>query len=169
MDDDPGPKGPRRRKLAKIGADIKRGMNRELYKHDNPWVHHVKMFAEKNNLAYGCALSDPKIKEGYIPGKYTRSHNIPKVHRCNSPERKERSHSPKRKHRKEKKDESKEAEKHLKFLNKISGGSYEARQAERKKGGGAFSTDFLNKLESRVKGAEYGKKYKVIKELVGKD
>jgi hypothetical protein len=33
----------------------------------NRWVEHVKEFARKNNISYGCALSDPNLKRGYIP------------------------------------------------------------------------------------------------------
>ena len=33
----------------------------------NRWVEHVKEFARKNNISYGCALSDPNLKKGYIP------------------------------------------------------------------------------------------------------
>jgi hypothetical protein len=34
---------------------------------ENRWVAHIKKFARDNNLSYGCAMSDPKIKDGYIP------------------------------------------------------------------------------------------------------
>ena len=29
------------------------------------WVEHIKDFAKRNNLTYGCALSDPKCSEEY--------------------------------------------------------------------------------------------------------
>lgn len=32
----------------------------------NSWIEHVKAFAKKNNMTYGCALSDPKVKVGYV-------------------------------------------------------------------------------------------------------
>jgi hypothetical protein len=32
----------------------------------NAWVEHVRKFAAKNGLTYAAALSDPKIKEGYV-------------------------------------------------------------------------------------------------------
>jgi hypothetical protein len=31
----------------------------------NPWVEHVRRFARENNMTYGCALSDARIKDGY--------------------------------------------------------------------------------------------------------
>jgi hypothetical protein len=31
----------------------------------NPWVTHIKDFARKNGLSYGCALSNAKCKETY--------------------------------------------------------------------------------------------------------
>ena len=78
-DEDLGPKGPRRRHVAKIGADIKRGMKMKKYKHDNPWIHHVRLFADKNGMTYGCALSNPHIKEGYKAGQYTAEKHVPTV------------------------------------------------------------------------------------------
>jgi colicin import membrane protein len=33
----------------------------------NKWVEHVKKFARDNNLTYGCALSDPNLRKGYVP------------------------------------------------------------------------------------------------------
>lgn len=35
----------------------------------NAWVEHIRAFAKKHNLSYGCALSDPKCKETYRSGK----------------------------------------------------------------------------------------------------
>ena len=35
----------------------------------NKWVEHVKKYAKDNNMTYGCALSDPKMKESYIKVK----------------------------------------------------------------------------------------------------
>jgi len=29
------------------------------------WTEHVKEYAKKNNISYGCAMSDPKMKEAY--------------------------------------------------------------------------------------------------------
>ena len=31
----------------------------------NKWSNHVKEFAKKHGLTYGCAMSDPRIKDGY--------------------------------------------------------------------------------------------------------
>jgi hypothetical protein len=31
------------------------------------WIEHVKEFAKKNKMSYGCALSDPNLKKGYVP------------------------------------------------------------------------------------------------------
>jgi len=31
----------------------------------NAWIEHIKQYAKNNNIAYGCALSDPKCKETY--------------------------------------------------------------------------------------------------------
>ena len=33
----------------------------------NKWVEHVRNFAKDNNLSYGCALSDPNLRKGYVP------------------------------------------------------------------------------------------------------
>ena len=33
----------------------------------NKWVEHVRKFAKDNNLSYGCALSDPNLRKGYVP------------------------------------------------------------------------------------------------------
>ncbi len=35
----------------------------------NSWVLHIKAFAKKNNLAYGCALSNPACRASYKPKK----------------------------------------------------------------------------------------------------
>ena len=32
----------------------------------NRWIEHVKTFAKKNNTTYGCALSNPRISDGYV-------------------------------------------------------------------------------------------------------
>jgi hypothetical protein len=34
---------------------------------ENRWVAHIKKFAKDNNLSYGCAMTDPKIRDGYTP------------------------------------------------------------------------------------------------------
>lgn len=31
----------------------------------NPWIQHVKSFASRHGIAYGCAISDPKCKVSY--------------------------------------------------------------------------------------------------------
>ena len=33
----------------------------------NRWIQHVKSYAQKNGLSYGCALSKPDLKDGYTP------------------------------------------------------------------------------------------------------
>lgn len=35
----------------------------------NKWVEHIRAFAKKNNMTYGCALSDPRTKSSYKEGK----------------------------------------------------------------------------------------------------
>jgi hypothetical protein len=47
----------------------------------NRWVDHVKSFAAKNNLSYGCALSKPECKESYrakygVSKKLSKKQNI---------------------------------------------------------------------------------------------
>jgi hypothetical protein len=32
----------------------------------NPWIAHVRRFAEQKGVTYACALSDPTIKTGYV-------------------------------------------------------------------------------------------------------
>ena len=32
----------------------------------NPWITHVKEFAKRNNVSYGCAISMPECKNNYI-------------------------------------------------------------------------------------------------------
>ena len=39
----------------------------------NAWIEHVRGFAKKNNLSYGCAMTNPKVKDGYVPATKTRS------------------------------------------------------------------------------------------------
>lgn len=34
-------------------------------KKTNPWITHVKNYAQAHNMKYGCALSDPKCKSTY--------------------------------------------------------------------------------------------------------
>lgn len=33
----------------------------------NPWVQHVKAFAKTNKLSYGCAMTNPNVRDGYTP------------------------------------------------------------------------------------------------------
>jgi cell division septation protein DedD len=33
----------------------------------NRWIEYVKKFAKDNNLSYGCALTDPNLRKGYVP------------------------------------------------------------------------------------------------------
>jgi predicted metal-binding transcription factor (methanogenesis marker protein 9) len=35
----------------------------------NPWILHVKQFAKKNNLQYGCAISNPECAKEYKMNK----------------------------------------------------------------------------------------------------
>lgn len=35
----------------------------------NPWIQHVRKFAAKHKMTYAAALSDPRIKEGYVSKK----------------------------------------------------------------------------------------------------
>lgn len=42
----------------------------------NRWIEFVKDFAKKNNTTYGCALSDPKLKEQYR-AKYGNRKKLP--------------------------------------------------------------------------------------------
>ena len=37
----------------------------------NPWVAHIKAFAKKHDLAYGCALSNPQCRATYKSTKPT--------------------------------------------------------------------------------------------------
>tara|TARA_R110000772_G_C13250663_1_gene434514 strand:- start:547 stop:1293 length:747 start_codon:yes stop_codon:yes gene_type:complete len=32
----------------------------------NDWIEHVRAFAKKNNLSYGCAITNPNVKDGYV-------------------------------------------------------------------------------------------------------
>ena len=33
----------------------------------NKWIEHVKKFAKDNGVSYGCAMSNPRLKDGYVP------------------------------------------------------------------------------------------------------
>ena len=33
----------------------------------NKWIEHVKKFAKDNGVSYGCAMSNPRLKDGYTP------------------------------------------------------------------------------------------------------
>ena len=37
----------------------------------NPWVTHIKAYAKKHGLAYGCALSNPECRASYKSKKPT--------------------------------------------------------------------------------------------------
>lgn len=133
--EDAGPKGPRRKKVTKISKEMIRQARKmpkhlsKVPKHSNPWVHHVKLFAEKNKLRYGCALSDPKIKEGYTKGKFTDKEDIPLAPSCStSAQKREREQKPKRK---KSQGEAKEAERHLKRLKKLGIGDEESLKKRR--------------------------------------
>lgn len=162
-DDDRGPIGPRRAKKRVAGPQLRKAMSilkESQKKHTNPWVHHVRTFAEKNKMSYGCALSNPEIKAGYTVGKFTRPSEVKALpDNCAS--------TPASKKRKVKgKGEESESKKHVKFLNKLAGGDYEGkvakRQKERQEGGG-FTKSFLDDLERRAASADYGKGVKGLK------
>lgn len=38
-----------------------------MYRMPSRWIEHVKEFAKKNKMTYGCALSDPDVRKGYVP------------------------------------------------------------------------------------------------------
>lgn len=145
-EEDKGPVGPRSNRK-KAGERLKKALailKEPKHKHSNPWVHHVRLFAEKKKVTYGCALSDPNVKKGYVKGVFTKE-------------------IPGEKKAKRKMGEADEAKKHLKFLNKISGGDYEAGVAKRRKErmeGGGISSSFLADLEKRAASSTYGAKSK---------
>jgi hypothetical protein len=35
-------------------------------------VEHIRAFAKKNNMTYGCAMSDPRIRDGYVPSSKSK-------------------------------------------------------------------------------------------------
>jgi hypothetical protein len=39
-----------------------------MERRENPWVAHVKLFAERNGISYSCALTDPRCKSTYKSG-----------------------------------------------------------------------------------------------------
>ena len=39
----------------------------------NQWVEHIRAFAKNNNMTYGCAMSDPRIRDGYVSASKSRS------------------------------------------------------------------------------------------------
>jgi hypothetical protein len=149
-EEDRGPIGPRRQKRIKAGPKLSKALailKEPKHKHEHPWVHHVKLFAEKHNMSYGCALSDPTIKSGYKKGKFTLPTSV----------------TPKEPKKRKAGGESSEAKKHIKFLNKLAGGNYEDQVAKRRKErmeGGGISSSFLAELEKKAGGGDYGKKYK---------
>lgn len=32
----------------------------------NPWIEHVRRFAKQKGVTYACALSDPRVRDGYV-------------------------------------------------------------------------------------------------------
>ena len=36
---------------------------------NNRWVQHIRDFAKENNISYGCALSNPRVRQSYISNK----------------------------------------------------------------------------------------------------
>lgn len=160
-DDDKGPIGPRRAKKRIAGPQLSKalGILKELHKkHTNPWVHHVRTFAEKNKMSYGCALSNPEIKAGYEKGKFTRPSDVKTL-----PEKDCGPATASKKRKAKGKGEEDEAKKHLKFLNKLAGGDYEGNVAKRRKDrmeGGGIGASFISNLEKRAAEASYGKGFK---------
>lgn len=53
----------------------------------NAWVQHVKSFAKKNNLSYGCAMTDPKVKVGYTPVTKSKKQKATPVESVKAPVR----------------------------------------------------------------------------------
>jgi|TARA_R110000822_G_scaffold309913_1_gene440634 hypothetical protein len=41
----------------------------------NPWVVHIRNFASRNKLSYGCAMTDPRCKKEYQDTKKNASRN----------------------------------------------------------------------------------------------
>lgn len=107
------------------------------YKHHNPWIHHVRLFAEANKLSYGCALSNPKIKEGYVKGQWT-----PKI----EPSKK-----------KKRKSEEAEVEKHFSVKDIA---DMTRRQKERMAGAGGLTEAYLSKAEKKEKEKLLTKKFR---------
>lgn len=35
----------------------------------NPWIEHVRRYAEQKGVTYACALSDPRVRDGYVSSK----------------------------------------------------------------------------------------------------
>ena len=61
-------------KLAtKWGVGLTAGGAIDGVKKPNLWVQHIKSFASKNNMTYGCALSDPDCKDSYRKMKEGKS------------------------------------------------------------------------------------------------
>jgi len=57
----------------------------------NAWTLHVKAFARKHNLSYGCAMSTPECRESYHrPARVRRSARD----RREKPSRRRRHHRP---------------------------------------------------------------------------
>ena len=44
----------------------------------NPWILHVKNYAQRNDLSYGCALSTPECKEEYQQNKKPKEQDYTK-------------------------------------------------------------------------------------------
>jgi hypothetical protein len=121
------------------------------YKHHNPWIHHVRLFAEAHKLSYGCALSNPKIKEGYEKGRYT-----PKIERKKKEKKSEDDRSVSKAAKKRKEPEAVE-----KYFSKEEIAGMEKRQKERAESSyGGLTKKYLNKAEFKLKEKELSKKFK---------
>jgi len=35
----------------------------------NPWIEHVRRYAQAKVVTYACALSDPRVRDGYVSSK----------------------------------------------------------------------------------------------------
>lgn len=117
-------------------------------KNFNVWVHHVKKFAAANNMAYGCALSNPNVKKGYVKGELTPSKNLFKVPSGCSPSAAAAKPAEKKKPKK-----PSAYNVHVKGLDKIykkkSGRTYEQYvMHQRNKGRDQFITNLENKYKS---------------------
>lgn len=45
----------------------------------NPWIEHVRRYAEQKGVTYACALSDPRVRDGYVSSKGGAPKTAPKM------------------------------------------------------------------------------------------